>query len=218
MAKVDLLPIVLVADADPDTRSLYREFLGARGYDVIEAADGADALAKALNRGPLLIITEIRLPAIDGFGLCEVLRRDRVTAKTPIIVVTSEIRPAELERVVALGASAVLTKPASLEGLFEQMDRLLLGAAAVDGTPSYHSPGGRRQRLSRTHDRYETVEPPSPPPALRCTLCDAVLEYDSSHVGGVNKRNPEQWDYYVCGSGCGRFQYRQRTRQCRRVA
>jgi hypothetical protein len=45
-----------------------------------------------------------------------------------------------------------------------------------------------------------------------------MLTYERSHIGGVSERNSEQWDYYECPSGCGTFQYRQRTRKLRRVS
>ena len=67
---------VLVADADSDTRSLYVQALHLAGYDVVEASEGRDALAKALGRPPALVVIEMRLPLIDGRALCEILRRD----------------------------------------------------------------------------------------------------------------------------------------------
>ena len=50
----------------------------------------------------------------------------------------------------------------------------------------------------------------------RCPTCDRPLVYERSHIGGVTERFSEQWDYYTC-TGCGPFQYRQRTRALRSV-
>ena len=219
MAQIELLPTILVADADPDTRSLYKESFAAAGYEVTESADGADALAKALNRPPRIIVAEIRLPGMDGYGLCEILRRDHATAKIPIVVVTSESRPGELERVKIAGANAVFVKPALLDSILDEIHRLLpLPATARDEAGRDVGELRSRHRLSRTYDRYETSAPPSHPPDLRCPSCDTFLEYDRSFVGGVTARHPEQWDYFTCPNLCGKFQYRQRTRKCRRVA
>jgi hypothetical protein len=66
--------------------------------------------------------------------------------------------------------------------------------------------------------RVETDAPPAAPPSLVCPACDKPLVYARSHVGGVNARSSEQWDYFDCPSGCGTFQYRQRTRKLRRVS
>ena len=73
---------------------MYREFFQLSGCEVVEAIDGREALAEALARPPALVIAEIRLPFIDGYALCEILRRDHATARIPILVVTSEGRTA----------------------------------------------------------------------------------------------------------------------------
>jgi CheY-like chemotaxis protein len=102
---------VLVADADADTRSLYRELLRTSGCDVVEVCDGREALTEALVRQPSLIVTEVRLPFIDGVGLCEALRANAATRSAAIIVVTADGRPDVLDRVRAAGADVVLVKP-----------------------------------------------------------------------------------------------------------
>jgi CheY-like chemotaxis protein len=72
-------PSILVADADADTRAFYRHTLGDAGYDVEEAPDGRDALAKAFVRpSPTAIVTEINLPKLTATrcaSSCGVIRR-----------------------------------------------------------------------------------------------------------------------------------------------
>ena len=75
---------ILLVDPDEDTRAMYREFFQLSGCEVVEAIDGREALAEALARPPALVIAEIRLPFIDGYALCEILRRDHATARIPI--------------------------------------------------------------------------------------------------------------------------------------
>jgi PleD family two-component response regulator len=83
-------PRVLVADADDDTRALYHQVLERR-FEVLEASEGRDALAKALTRPPpALVITELALPYIDGYALCDILRHDAETVDVPILVVTAQ--------------------------------------------------------------------------------------------------------------------------------
>lgn len=116
---------VLVADADKDTRSVYRESLKLSGCDVVEAADGRDALVKALSQRPTVVVTETRLPIFDGYALCEVLRRDSMTRGVPIVVVTAETKPTELDRALDAGADAVLIKPVPPDMLLQEIRRLL---------------------------------------------------------------------------------------------
>ena len=111
---------VLIADADDHTRSRLGESLTRAGCDVVEALDGRDALVKALSQRPTLVMTEARLPILDGYALCDVLRRDSVTRTVPILVVTAETRPSELIRARRAGANAVLSKPVTPEALLAE--------------------------------------------------------------------------------------------------
>jgi len=111
---------VLVADADEDARALCRQLLHENGYDVIEAPDGRDALERALVRQPAIVVSELRLPHIDGFALCEILRRDHITASGPIVVVTEETRRSGIDRIRAAGADVVLVKRTSAEVLLRE--------------------------------------------------------------------------------------------------
>jgi two-component system chemotaxis response regulator CheY len=187
---------LLVTDADDDAQSPYRESLWLAGCEVVDAADGRDALVKALVRPPTVVIIETRLPVFDGHALCEMLRRDSATRRVPILVVTTETRPTELDRARTAGADGVLVKPVTPDALLNEMQRLLTSSRSL------HS-------KSPTHKAH---------PELLCPSCNHWLRYQHSHIGGINDRHPEQWDYYVCSASCGPFQYRQRTRKLRRVA
>ena len=211
---------VLIADSDDDTRSRCRELLKLAGCDVVDAADGRDALVKALSHRPTVVITETRLPIFDGYALCEVLRRDSITRGVPIVVVTAETRPTELDRARDAGADVVLTKPVPLDALLEEIQRLLHPEKRNESTTAKRSSARlsnepRRKSLTKAHPRFETDAPPATPPTLFCPSCDRPLIYERSHVGGVSSRHPEQWDDYSCPASCGTFVYRQRTRKLR---
>jgi CheY-like chemotaxis protein len=214
---------ILIVDADDDTRSLYREWFQLCGFEVVEAADGRDALTLALIEPPALIVTEIRLPFIDGYAFCEIMRRDHATTGVPILVVTGEIRAAEQNRAKGAGATAVLAKPTTPEQMLAEARRLLDGVAPASTAVIVAQPGGevlhakrRRGALSKGLARIATRTPPLTPPAAICPSCDSVLTYKHSHLGGVSQREHEQWDWYVCPSSCGTFEYRHRTRRLRR--
>jgi DNA-binding response OmpR family regulator len=212
----------LIADADDKTRSHYRTTLKAIGCDVVDAVDGRDALSKALSHRPSLVITETVLPVFDGYALCAILRRDSVTRSVPILVVTAETRRPEMDRARHAGADVVLTKPVDPEALLKEIQRLISAPsedqqaqrlqARTDELPSV----ARRTTLARAQLRFETTTPPNTPPDLICPICDRSLTYERSHVGGVSRQDPEQWDEFTCAS-CGMFEYRQRTRRLRQV-
>jgi CheY-like chemotaxis protein len=219
-----LRPRILVADADDDTRALYRSAFASFGCDVVEACDGRDALAKALSHPPALVVAEMVLPLLDGCSLCEILRRDRATTAIPILVVTAEARPAQIDRARKAGADLVLVKPTPLDQLANEVKRLVTPGAAqrrpmamaaeqvVGGAPP------RRQKTqAKALARATTTTPPASPASLQCPSCADLLIYVESHIGGVSARNAEQWDYFCC-KRCGLFQFRRRTRMLRRVS
>jgi CheY-like chemotaxis protein len=214
-----------VVDPDDDTRSLYRQWFQMSDCDVVEASDGRDALTKALVRPPALVVTEIRLPFIDGYALCEILRVDRMTTDVPILVVTSEARGSELARIKTSGANAVLVKPVTPEQMLAETRRLRVDGSAAEHERVAQSESeatlpraqSRDRRLSKSFARVCTVRPPLPPPAAVCPSCDRLLTYKHSHLGGVSERQREQWDWFVCPTACGTFEYRHRTRHLRRV-
>ena len=213
---------------------MYVESLKLANWAVVEAIDGPEALALALARRPDVIIADSHLPGISGRELCRLLRVDLATRATPIVLVTSDTMARELEPLRASGASSVMIKPCLPETLLSESVRLLEDSrtvresvtAAAEARPTLLTDSARRlneaelrarRMMSRTHQRGETDVPPSSPPELICPECDRPLDYKSSQVGGVSVRHAEQWDYFFCPSGCGTFQYRQRTRKLRKM-
>jgi DNA-binding response OmpR family regulator len=224
---------VLIADADATAREACREPFAGAECDVVEAADGRDALVLALTKAPTLVVTELDLPLLNGFDLCEILRRDRVTAKVPIIGVSHRTSAVDIGRAKRVGANAVLTKPVSGEDLLlearellNRSNELLAESRAVQERSNealresaallVRSENLRRPMKSHVHERVTTTTPPTVPPSLRCPTCDRPLIYERSNLGGVNAGFPEQWDYFTCPA-CGSFQYRHRSRKIRRV-
>jgi CheY-like chemotaxis protein len=224
------VPKVLVADPDGESLGLYAEILGAGEYEICHATDGREALVKVLEHRFALVITETQLPLIDGYALCELIRSDSLIRTMPIMMVTGDARQTAQRQAFIAGADVVLVKPWAGEELLSQAKRLILKdpvqPAGMAGSPleaatepdaPADGSGKPRGIKSRAHKRYDTAEPPVPPPALRCPSCDRSLSYSFSHVGGVSAREPEQWDYFSCPAACGQFQYRQRTRKLQRV-
>lgn len=103
-------PTVLVVDDSLTTRTLEKSILEVHGYTVRLAVDGLEALAQ-LRAGPAdLVITDIEMPRLDGFGLLAEMKKDPRLAKVPVIVVTSLARREDQERGLTLGADAYIVK------------------------------------------------------------------------------------------------------------
>ena len=213
---------MLVVAADEGTRHVCFDAVRTLGCDVIEAADGREALVAALVRRPSMIVTESRLPIVSGVDLCTILRRDSQTRTVPIVAIASDAG-SDADRIRRAGATAVLVKPLDVEVLLSEVRRVSqLDGADVIEQPLAHANGERtelaavrpprRQLRSRQHERYSTTNPPVPAPPLRCPVCNGELVYERSFLGGVNKA--ERWDDYVCPC-CGGFEYRHRTRKLR---
>ncbi|HVY69067.1 MAG TPA: response regulator transcription factor [Verrucomicrobiae bacterium] len=118
-------PQILVVDDEPDAVELVEFNLKASGYDVVSAADGAEALRKARTFVPDLILLDVMLPELDGLEACKILRRDPATASIPIIMLTA--KAAEVDRILGLelGADDYVTKPFSPRELVLRVKKLL---------------------------------------------------------------------------------------------
>ena len=104
-------PRVLIVDDDPAIRLLYSINLQIEGFVVLEAEDGRRGLEQACSERPDLVVTDVKMPGLDGFQLAEALRSDQRTRQIPLIFVSGETKPANAARARELGAFAYLTKP-----------------------------------------------------------------------------------------------------------
>lgn len=116
---------ILIVDDEPDILEMVGVNLKSAGYEVVTAADGADALRKAHSQAPHLIVLDVLLPESDGLEVCKGLRRDAKTAGIPIIMLTA--KASEVDRVVGLelGADDYMTKPFSPRELVLRIKKLL---------------------------------------------------------------------------------------------
>ena len=81
---------MLIVDDDPAMRLMCAINLELEGFIVLEAADGLSALARARSEQPDLVVTDVSMPQLDGFGLAEALRRDRRTRRIPLVFLSGE--------------------------------------------------------------------------------------------------------------------------------
>lgn len=126
-------PAVLVVDDDGRVVELLGLALASRGYRVLTAADGDEALKCALTEHPDLVVLDVRLPRKSGLEVCEFLRRDPERPDLPIIMVSAAgDTEARLEG-LACGADDFLAKPFSIRELLARIQRLLARSADVHG-------------------------------------------------------------------------------------
>ncbi|HEY8119566.1 MAG TPA: Hpt domain-containing protein [Methylophilaceae bacterium] len=120
-AVVDTRPVVMVVDDSLTMRKVLGRLLEREGYLVITAKDGMDALQKLQEVMPSIILTDIEMPRMDGFGFARNVRDDKRTAHIPMIVISS--RTAEKHRAVAheLGINAFLGKPVQDDELIAEI-------------------------------------------------------------------------------------------------
>lgn len=118
-------PLILLADDYADARELYRDFLQLRGYRVVTAVDGVDAVEAARANTPAAIVLDIRMPRMTGLDAMQVLKSDPALAAVPMVALTAHAFPAERDLFLARGFNAVLAKPCLPEELAETIESLL---------------------------------------------------------------------------------------------
>ena len=122
--------LILVVEDDRETREFYSDALARDGFTIDQAHNGHQALEKALQFSPNLILTDIAVPGIDGIELCRRLRSDARTRAIPVLAVTGHGDRQYPDRARVAGADRVLIKPCDAEMLVREA-RLLLGLQGV---------------------------------------------------------------------------------------
>lgn len=103
--------LVLVADDEPPIRLLCEVNLAVAGMDVIQAADGEEAIELARSAAPDLILLDLMMPRVDGWTVAEELGADEKTRDIPIVFLTARTTPDDRRRAEKLGALGYVLKP-----------------------------------------------------------------------------------------------------------
>ena len=113
---------VLVADDFADTREVMRLLLEARGHEVIEASNGEEAVRRATEAPPDLVLMDLNMPVVDGFEATRRLRATRATCDIPIVALTAHmVDETWRDRALSSGCDACYSKPLD----FESIDAML---------------------------------------------------------------------------------------------
>jgi CheY-like chemotaxis protein len=117
--------LILIADDRSSSRELLRTVLERAGYEVIEAEDGEVAVEQAQLHHPDLIMLDLQMPRLDGYGVMERLRSDPSFVFPPVLALTASAMRGDREKILAAGFTEYLSKPAGAEALREAVARLL---------------------------------------------------------------------------------------------
>jgi two-component system cell cycle response regulator DivK len=124
-------PNVLLVEDDSDGRRMYALWLRQAGFAVDQAHNGLQALERALESVPDIVVTDLNIPGIDGYELTRRLRQDPRTSRVPVIAVTGYAAfQADPGRATRAGCDAVLEKPCSPDDL-EAAIRTLISSRGV---------------------------------------------------------------------------------------
>lgn len=118
-------PLVLVVDDFQDNREMFAEFLSLSGYRVAEAATGREALDRAFELLPDIILMDLSLPELDGWEATRTLKGDARTKHIPIIALTGHALADHSREAKDAGCDAFLTKPCLPEVLVVEIRRML---------------------------------------------------------------------------------------------
>ena len=121
-------PLVLIVEDDHSTRLMYRDFLNHSGFRTADAHNGFQALEKALELRPDLVVTDLAVPGMDGFEFCRKLKQSSVTCQIPILAITGHAEYLDdPERFRHAGITHVLIKPCELDEMVRELRRMLNG-------------------------------------------------------------------------------------------
>jgi CheY-like chemotaxis protein len=118
-------PLVLVVDDVAHGREIFAEYLEFRGFRVATAEDGLEAMEKAFDLRPDVILMDLSLPGIDGWEATRRLKQDERTRSIPIIALTAHALASAHDRAMEVGCDAVVTKPCIPKDLEAEVRRQL---------------------------------------------------------------------------------------------
>ncbi len=133
---------ILVIEDEPQMRKNMQLILKREGFAVVIAADGSEGIALAKRELPDLILCDVMMPEVDGYGVLGALRAERATETTPFIFLTAKGDKADIRSGMNLGADDYLTKPVAIDDLLAAITARLARSAQHrrDLRPTFESP------------------------------------------------------------------------------
>jgi CheY-like chemotaxis protein len=116
---------ILLVDDSQTVLLMHQLLLADRGYELLTARDGQDAVETAMAERPDIIFMDVLMPRVDGFAACQELRAHESTRDIPIIMVTTRSEPQNVQRGFESGCSDYITKPFNVNELLDKLERYL---------------------------------------------------------------------------------------------
>lgn len=116
---------IMIVDDCPTTRKLLGLYLRGKGYELVFAENGLDAIEKLARENISLILSDLNMPYMDGIELLRSVRSDPKLSHIPFLMVTTESDEEEKKRAIDSGANGYLVKPVTAEILLQNIKRIL---------------------------------------------------------------------------------------------
>jgi DNA-binding response OmpR family regulator len=116
---------ILVADADPLALRFVASLLRQQGHEVRETGDGEETLRAVLDQPPRLVILDLVLPGKDGYEVLEALKKDPVTRRLPVLVLSVRSREEDIVKALRMGAEDFVAKPFNAQELLLRVGKIL---------------------------------------------------------------------------------------------
>jgi two-component system cell cycle response regulator DivK len=142
---------ILIAEDNAVNRELLRELLEMRGHTVAEACDGEEALRMIEQTQPDLLLLDIGMPLLDGFGVIRNIRENPRFASLPVVAVTAYAMQGDREKILSSKFDGYLSKPVNARSLGEELDRLLSKRADHDISQNQSSGSQPRSEVQAGH-------------------------------------------------------------------
>src|SRR4051812_7862765 len=151
---------ILIIEDEPRMRNNLATVLKMEGFDVLTAPNGRSGIETARREIPSLILCDVMMPQLDGYGVLAELRADESTARIPFIFLTAKGEKADLRAGMNLGADDYLTKPAKIDDLLAAISARLARCeehSAGAGLPNFESPQPLIDKLGLTPREAEVL-------------------------------------------------------------
>ncbi len=119
-------PVILVAEDERDIRELIVFTLQLSGFNVVDAPNGEEAVKKALEIKPDLILMDVRMPKMTGYEACQALKKQEQTRSIPVVFLSAKGQESEVSTGLELGAEEYFLKPFAPDELAERVNRILV--------------------------------------------------------------------------------------------